>query len=67
MILVTANLLCHMADPITGHDALFYIAKTKNGILIFTNADEGYKVYEKLILQYLGKQGRKIVDIEMKK
>lgn len=46
---------------------VFILPKTKNGILIFTNADEGYKVYEKLILQYLGKQGRKIVDIEMKK
>ena len=46
---------------------VFVLPKTKNGILIFTNADEGYKVYEKLILQYLGKQGRRIVDIEMKK
>ena len=56
MILVTVFALSH-GGSITGHDTLFYIAKQKNGILIFTNADEGYKVYEKLILlQYLGKQ-----------
>jgi len=34
------------------------------GIVIFTNVDDGYKVYEKLVLHYLGKQGKKIVDIE---
>ncbi|MCC3214853.1 class A beta-lactamase-related serine hydrolase [Chryseobacterium sp. X308] len=34
------------------------------GIIIFTNIDDGYKVYEKLVLHYLGKEGKKIVDIE---
>ncbi|PWW17193.1 serine hydrolase [Chryseobacterium sp. AG844] len=34
------------------------------GIIIFTNIDDGYKVYEKLVLHYLGKDGKKIVDIE---
>ncbi|MBE4947966.1 serine hydrolase [Chryseobacterium culicis] len=34
------------------------------GIVIFTNVDDGYKVYEKLVLHYLGKEGQKIVDIE---
>ncbi|WP_250255656.1 class A beta-lactamase-related serine hydrolase [Chryseobacterium sp. Marseille-Q3244] len=36
------------------------------GIIIFTNIDDGYKVYEKLVVHYLGEQGRKIVDIETK-
>ena len=36
------------------------------GIIIFTNVDDGYKVYEKLVLHYLGEQGRKIVNIEQK-
>ena len=55
MIWEMANLLCHMADPITGHGALFFVLpKQRMEFLIFTNADEGYKVYEKLILQYLG-------------
>ncbi|MEF9479341.1 serine hydrolase [Chryseobacterium sp. RRHN12] len=34
------------------------------GIVIFTNVDDGYKVYEKLVLHYLGEDGKKIVDIE---
>lgn len=36
------------------------------GIVIFTNVDDGYKVYEKLVLHYLGGQGKKIVEIESK-
>jgi CubicO group peptidase (beta-lactamase class C family) len=36
------------------------------GIVIFTNVDDGYKVYEKLVLHYLGEPGKKIVDIEQK-
>ncbi|AZA90295.1 Esterase estB [Chryseobacterium nakagawai] len=36
------------------------------GIIIFTNIDDGYKVYEKLVLHYLGNEGKKIVDIENK-
>jgi hypothetical protein len=35
------------------------------GILIFTNADDGYKVYEKLVIHYLGEE-EKIADIENK-
>jgi hypothetical protein len=34
--------------------------------VIFTNADDDYKVYEKGDLHYLGDQGRKIVEIETK-
>lgn len=34
------------------------------GIVIFTNVDDGYKVYEKLVLHYLGKEGKKIVETE---
>lgn len=36
------------------------------GIVIFTNVDDGYKVYEKLVVHYLGEQGKKIVGIEQK-
>ncbi|MFZ4929617.1 serine hydrolase [Chryseobacterium sp. Mn2064] len=36
------------------------------GIVIFTNVDDGYKVYEKLVIHYLGEQGKKIVEIETK-
>ncbi len=44
----------------------FILPKTKQGILLFTNVDNGYKVFEKLILNYLGDSGQKIVDIETK-
>ncbi|MEO7977835.1 serine hydrolase [Flavobacterium sp.] len=44
----------------------FLLPKTKQGILIFTNVDDGYKVYEKIISHYLGENGQKIIDIETK-
>jgi CubicO group peptidase (beta-lactamase class C family) len=44
----------------------FILPKTKQGLIIFTNVDDGYKVYEKLISHYLGEKGRKIIDIETK-
>ena len=45
----------------------FMLPKSGKGLLIFTNVDDGYKVYEKLVLHYLGKEGKKIVDIENSK
>ncbi len=45
---------------------VFIIPKTKQGLLIFTNVDDGYKVYEKLLTHYLGDYGKKIYEIEMK-
>ncbi len=45
---------------------VFIFPKTKQGLLIFTNVDDGYKVYEKLLTHYLGENGTKIVDIETK-
>jgi CubicO group peptidase (beta-lactamase class C family) len=45
---------------------VFLLPKTKQGLIIFTNVDDGYKVYEKLLLNYLGENGRKLIDIETK-
>jgi CubicO group peptidase (beta-lactamase class C family) len=45
---------------------VFILPKTKRGLLIFTNSDTGANVYEPLLTHYLGKNGQKIVDIEMK-
>ncbi|MNF94066.1 hypothetical protein D3C87_1511460 [compost metagenome] len=45
---------------------VFLLPKTKQGLIIFTNVDDGYKVYEKLLLNYLGEKGRKLIDIETK-
>ena len=44
---------------------VFIFPKTKDGLLIFTNVDDGYKVYETLLLHYLGKKGQQIMQIEM--
>lgn len=40
------------------------LPETKQGLVIFTNVDDGYKIYEPLINYYLGEAGRKIVKIE---
>ncbi len=45
---------------------VFIFPKTKQGLLIFTNVDDGYKVYEQLLIQYLGDYGKKIFEIETK-
>ncbi|MEJ5106337.1 serine hydrolase [Chryseobacterium sp. MYb328] len=42
----------------------FVLPKSGKGIIIFTNTDNGTKIYEKLVLHYLGEEGRKIADIE---
>lgn len=48
-----------------GVQTIFFIfPKTKNGLLIFTNADTGGSVYEELVKHYLGENGQKIIDIE---
>lgn len=44
----------------------FLFPKTKRGLLIFTNVDDGYKVYEKILPHYLAEYGRRIIEIETK-
>lgn len=43
---------------------VFIFPKTKKGLIIFTNVDDGYKVYEKILAHYLGEQGKEIFEIE---
>jgi CubicO group peptidase (beta-lactamase class C family) len=45
---------------------VFILPKTKQGLLIFTNVDDGYKIFEKVISHYLGAYGEQIIDIEIK-
>ncbi len=48
-----------------GVQAYFFIfPKTKQGILIFTNSDVGYHVYQKLLTKYLGVYGQEFFEIE---
>ena len=42
------------------------LPKTKQGLVIFTNVDDGYKIYEPIMNQYLGEKGKRIVEIETK-
>lgn len=44
----------------------FLFPQTKNGILIFTNATAGYKIFNPLLNHYLGEKGRKLIEIESK-
>lgn len=46
---------------------VFIYPKTKKGLIIFTNVDDGYKAYEKILTHYLGKQGKEIIEIEAAK
>jgi CubicO group peptidase (beta-lactamase class C family) len=44
----------------------FVLPKSGKGLVIFTNTDNGSKIYEKMVLHYLGEEGKKIVMIENK-
>jgi len=43
---------------------VFIFPNAKNGLIIFTNMDDGYKVYEQLLTHFLGEKGNEIMDIE---
>lgn len=45
---------------------VFLLPKSKQGLMIFTNSDNGTNIYEALITEYLKDSGRRIIDIEMK-
>lgn len=56
--------LAHGGTDHGTHCIAIVLPNSGKGIVIFTNVDDGYKVYEKLVVHYLGEQGKKIVDIE---
>jgi CubicO group peptidase (beta-lactamase class C family) len=45
---------------------VFLLPKSKQGLIIFTNSDNGTNIYEILVNEYLKDLGRQIIDIEMK-
>lgn len=45
---------------------VFLLPKTNQGLIIFTNIDDGHKIYRQLIKKYLGDKGDKIIKIETK-
>lgn len=59
--------LVHGGDDIGVHTIVFLIPKTKQGLLIFTNSDNGTEIFEEILLIYLGENGKGILEIEMKR
>ncbi len=42
----------------------FLLPKTNSGIIMFTNSDVGYRLYNELLVYYLGAKGKKLIEIE---
>lgn len=59
--------LSHGGSDAGVNTVFFILPKTKDGLIIFTNVDDGWKSYERLLNHYLGKNGRRIVEIENQK
>ena len=45
---------------------VFLLPKSKRGLIIFTNVENGYKIYDPIVNHYLGNAGKKIIEIETK-
>jgi len=48
------------------HTIAIILPGSKRGLLIFTNSDNGWQLYNDLAVAFLGKQGQAIANIEMK-
>lgn len=59
--------LQHGGDDIGVHTIVFMVPKTKQGLVIFTNSDNGTDVFIDVLLKYFGENGQAIIDIEMKR
>jgi CubicO group peptidase (beta-lactamase class C family) len=58
--------IIHGGDDIGVHTIAFMVPKTKQGLLIFTNSDNGTAAFEEILGHYLGENGQGILEIEMK-
>lgn len=58
--------LSHGGSDVGAKTLVFLLPKSGDGLIIFTNSDNGTNVYLKLITDYLGDYGKQIIDIEMK-
>lgn len=62
----SGNAIIHGGDDKGVHTIVFMLPGTGEGLLIFTNCDNGVDIYIPVILHYLGNKGQKIIDIETK-
>jgi CubicO group peptidase (beta-lactamase class C family) len=58
--------IIHGGDDIGVHTIAFIVPKTKQGLLIFTNSDNGTDAFQEILLKYLGENGQGILEVEMK-
>jgi CubicO group peptidase (beta-lactamase class C family) len=58
--------LVHGGDDKGVHTMAFVLPKAKQGLVIFTNCDNGTDAYVAVLQHYLGKQGQEIIDVETK-
>jgi CubicO group peptidase (beta-lactamase class C family) len=59
--------MVHGGDDIGVHTIAFIIPTTKQGLVIFTNSDNGTDIFADILLKYLGESGQGILEIEMKR
>ncbi|MEE9407193.1 MAG: serine hydrolase [Polaribacter sp.] len=59
--------LVHGGDDIGVHTIAFMVPKTKQGLIIFTNSDNGTAAFVEVLLKYLGENGQGILEVEMKR
>jgi hypothetical protein len=57
--------ISHGGDDPGAHSICFLLPKSGQGIIIFTNSENGTKLYIDLIKAYLVKNGQAILDIEL--
>lgn len=60
------NVLIHGGDDIGVHTIAFILPQSKQGLLIFTNCDNGTDIFIPAIQHYLGSAAQQIIDIETK-
>ncbi|NQX97943.1 MAG: beta-lactamase family protein [Flavobacteriales bacterium] len=58
--------LVHGGDDIGVHTIAFMLPKTKQGLIIFTNSDNGTEAFQEVLLKYLEENGQGIIEVEMK-
>ncbi len=58
--------LVNGGDDIGVHTIVFMLPKTAQGLIIFTNSDNGTDAFQEVVLKYLGENGQGIIKAEMK-
>jgi CubicO group peptidase (beta-lactamase class C family) len=56
----------HGGDDIGVHTIAFIVPRAKQGLIIFTNSDNGTDAFQEILLKYLGENGQGILEVEMK-